>query len=126
MQGAMTPVTASPNKNLAPEKMILLVCNRACSGHQGKRYGICGAHIMILHHPDFVVVLLIMDQWAVITKGRFTMHIVLFQVWSAFCTVHGAHCDLGYSAKRDSGEDASSVEAWGLHSGKEKEKVISK
>lgn len=38
MQGAMTPLTASPNKNLGPEKMILLVCNRACSGHQGKRY----------------------------------------------------------------------------------------
>uniref|UniRef100_A0A4W6C5A5 ubiquitinyl hydrolase 1 n=1 Tax=Lates calcarifer TaxID=8187 RepID=A0A4W6C5A5_LATCA len=38
MQGAMTPVTASPNKNLGPEKIILLVCNRACTGHQGKRY----------------------------------------------------------------------------------------
>lgn len=38
MQGAVTPLTASPNKNLGPEKMILLVCNRACSGHQGKRY----------------------------------------------------------------------------------------
>lgn len=38
MQGAMTPLTASPNKNLGPEKIILLVCNRACSGHQGKRY----------------------------------------------------------------------------------------
>lgn len=34
----MTPVTASPNKNLGPEKIILLVCNRACTGHQGKRY----------------------------------------------------------------------------------------
>lgn len=40
MQGAMTPLTASPNKNLGPEKMILLVCNRACSGHQGKRFGL--------------------------------------------------------------------------------------
>ncbi|AWP19155.1 Ubiquitin carboxyl-terminal hydrolase [Scophthalmus maximus] len=40
MQGAMTPVTASPNKNLGPEKIILLVCNRACSGHQGKRFGL--------------------------------------------------------------------------------------
>jgi len=39
MQGATTPLTASPNKNLGPEKIILLVCNRACSGHQGKRYG---------------------------------------------------------------------------------------
>lgn len=37
MQGAMTPLTSSPNKNMGPEKMILLVCNRACSGHQGKR-----------------------------------------------------------------------------------------
>ncbi|XP_068435657.1 ubiquitin carboxyl-terminal hydrolase 31 [Clinocottus analis] len=40
MQGAMTPLTASPNKNLGPEKIILLVCNRACSGHQGKRFGL--------------------------------------------------------------------------------------
>ncbi|XP_047428308.1 ubiquitin carboxyl-terminal hydrolase 31 isoform X2 [Mugil cephalus] len=40
MQGAMTPVTASPNKNLGPEKIILLVCNRACTGHQGKRFGL--------------------------------------------------------------------------------------
>ncbi|KAM8844568.1 ubiquitin carboxyl-terminal hydrolase 31 [Spinachia spinachia] len=40
MQGAVTPSTASPNKNLGPEKMILLVCNRACSGHQGKRFGL--------------------------------------------------------------------------------------
>ncbi|KAM6905120.1 ubiquitin carboxyl-terminal hydrolase 31 [Xenentodon cancila] len=40
MQGAMTPVTGSPNKNLGPEKMILLVCNRACTGHQGKRFGL--------------------------------------------------------------------------------------
>ncbi|XP_040046295.2 ubiquitin carboxyl-terminal hydrolase 31 [Gasterosteus aculeatus] len=40
MQGAVTPLTASPNKNLGPEKMILLVCNRACSGHQGKRFGL--------------------------------------------------------------------------------------
>lgn len=40
MQGAMTPLTASPNKNLGPEKMILLVCNRACTGHQAKRFGL--------------------------------------------------------------------------------------
>uniref|UniRef100_A0A3Q2TP01 ubiquitinyl hydrolase 1 n=1 Tax=Fundulus heteroclitus TaxID=8078 RepID=A0A3Q2TP01_FUNHE len=36
MQGAMTPVTGSPNKNVGPEKIILLVCNRACTGHQAK------------------------------------------------------------------------------------------
>ncbi|XP_068193252.1 ubiquitin carboxyl-terminal hydrolase 31 [Antennarius striatus] len=40
MQGAMTPLTSSPNKNMGPEKIILLVCNRACSGHQGKRFGL--------------------------------------------------------------------------------------
>ncbi|XP_029692685.1 ubiquitin carboxyl-terminal hydrolase 31 isoform X1 [Takifugu rubripes] len=40
MQGAMTPLSSSPNKNMGPEKMILLVCNRACSGHQGKRFGL--------------------------------------------------------------------------------------
>ncbi|XP_077414609.1 ubiquitin carboxyl-terminal hydrolase 31 isoform X3 [Vanacampus margaritifer] len=39
MQGVLTPVT-SPNKNLAPEKIILLVCNRACTGHQAKRFGL--------------------------------------------------------------------------------------
>lgn len=37
LQGSMTPLTSSPHKNVGPEKMILLVCNRACSGHQGKR-----------------------------------------------------------------------------------------
>ncbi len=46
MQGAMTPLTASPNKNLGPEKIILLVCNRACSGHQGKRY--CSLVVYVL------------------------------------------------------------------------------
>ncbi|KAM3863590.1 ubiquitin carboxyl-terminal hydrolase 31 [Diretmus argenteus] len=40
MQGAMTPVTASPNKNLGGDKVILLVCNRACTGHQGRRFGL--------------------------------------------------------------------------------------
>ncbi|XP_064171394.1 ubiquitin carboxyl-terminal hydrolase 31-like [Anguilla rostrata] len=35
MQGAMLPA----NKNTGSEKMILLVCNRACSGHQGRRFG---------------------------------------------------------------------------------------
>ncbi|KAJ3601539.1 hypothetical protein NHX12_032507 [Muraenolepis orangiensis] len=40
MQGAVTPLSASPNKNLGPEKVILLVCNRACSGHQGRRFGL--------------------------------------------------------------------------------------
>ncbi|KAM4716573.1 ubiquitin carboxyl-terminal hydrolase 31 [Anableps anableps] len=40
MQGAMTPVTGSPNKNTGPEKVILLVCNRACTGHQAKRFGL--------------------------------------------------------------------------------------
>uniref|UniRef100_A0A3P9K8F9 ubiquitinyl hydrolase 1 n=1 Tax=Oryzias latipes TaxID=8090 RepID=A0A3P9K8F9_ORYLA len=40
MQGAMTPVSGSPNKNLGPERIILLVCNRACTGHQAKRFGL--------------------------------------------------------------------------------------
>ncbi|XP_046893796.1 ubiquitin carboxyl-terminal hydrolase 31 [Hypomesus transpacificus] len=40
MQGAVTPVSASPNKNMGVEKMILLVCNRACSGQQGRRFGL--------------------------------------------------------------------------------------
>ncbi|RXN16091.1 ubiquitin carboxyl-terminal hydrolase 31-like isoform X3 [Labeo rohita] len=38
MQGAMNP--ASPNKNTGCEKMILLICNRACTGHQGRRFGL--------------------------------------------------------------------------------------
>ncbi|KAM6957914.1 ubiquitin carboxyl-terminal hydrolase 31 [Aplochiton taeniatus] len=40
MQGAVTPVSASPNKNTGADKIILLVCNRACSGHQGRRFGL--------------------------------------------------------------------------------------
>ncbi|KAJ8344652.1 hypothetical protein SKAU_G00288450 [Synaphobranchus kaupii] len=35
MQGAVLPA----NKNTGSEKIILLVCNRACSGHQGRRFG---------------------------------------------------------------------------------------
>ncbi|XP_026100651.1 ubiquitin carboxyl-terminal hydrolase 31-like isoform X1 [Carassius auratus] len=38
MQGALNP--ASPNKNTGCEKMILLICNRACTGHQGRRFGL--------------------------------------------------------------------------------------
>lgn len=52
MQGAMTPLTASPNKNLGPEKMILLVCNRACSGHQGKRYYIQNIYFLVVPRND--------------------------------------------------------------------------
>ncbi|TSS23697.1 Ubiquitin carboxyl-terminal hydrolase 31 [Bagarius yarrelli] len=37
LQGAVNP--ASPNKNTA-DKMILLICNRACIGHQGRRFGL--------------------------------------------------------------------------------------
>lgn len=35
MQGAVNPT--SPNKNAGADKMILLICNRACIGHQGRR-----------------------------------------------------------------------------------------
>uniref|UniRef100_A0A8C2C6A6 ubiquitinyl hydrolase 1 n=1 Tax=Cyprinus carpio TaxID=7962 RepID=A0A8C2C6A6_CYPCA len=38
MQGALNPAT--PNKNTGCEKMILLICNRACTGHQGRRFGL--------------------------------------------------------------------------------------
>ncbi|XP_051571067.1 ubiquitin carboxyl-terminal hydrolase 31-like [Myxocyprinus asiaticus] len=38
LQGAMNP--ASPNKNTGSDKMILLICNRACTGHQGRRFGL--------------------------------------------------------------------------------------
>ncbi|XP_017563028.1 ubiquitin carboxyl-terminal hydrolase 31 isoform X1 [Pygocentrus nattereri] len=38
MQGAVNP--ASPNKNTGADKMILLICNRACTGHQGRRFGL--------------------------------------------------------------------------------------
>uniref|UniRef100_A0A8B9JAC8 ubiquitinyl hydrolase 1 n=1 Tax=Astyanax mexicanus TaxID=7994 RepID=A0A8B9JAC8_ASTMX len=31
---------ASPNKNAGADKMILLICNRACTGHQGRRFGL--------------------------------------------------------------------------------------
>ncbi|XP_033887061.2 ubiquitin carboxyl-terminal hydrolase 31-like isoform X2 [Acipenser ruthenus] len=38
MHGAVVPVL-SPNKNSGSEKIILLVCNRACMGQQGRRFG---------------------------------------------------------------------------------------
>ncbi|XP_051987376.1 ubiquitin carboxyl-terminal hydrolase 31-like isoform X1 [Xyrauchen texanus] len=38
LQGAINP--ASPNKNSGSEKIILLICNRACTGHQGRRFGL--------------------------------------------------------------------------------------
>ncbi|KAL2101684.1 hypothetical protein ACEWY4_003445 [Coilia grayii] len=38
MQGAGN--STSPNMNTATEKMILLICNRACTGHQGRRFGL--------------------------------------------------------------------------------------
>ncbi|XP_028842935.1 ubiquitin carboxyl-terminal hydrolase 31 isoform X2 [Denticeps clupeoides] len=38
MQGAVNP--ASPNKNTGSDKIILLICNRACTGHQGRRFGL--------------------------------------------------------------------------------------
>ncbi|XP_076865380.1 ubiquitin carboxyl-terminal hydrolase 31 isoform X2 [Brachyhypopomus gauderio] len=38
MQGAVNP--ASPNKNTESDKMILLICNRAFTGHQGRRFGL--------------------------------------------------------------------------------------
>ncbi|XP_033907814.3 ubiquitin carboxyl-terminal hydrolase 31-like isoform X2 [Acipenser ruthenus] len=38
MHGAVMPVL-SPNKNSGSEKIILLVCNRACVGQQGRRFG---------------------------------------------------------------------------------------
>ncbi|XP_064862548.1 ubiquitin carboxyl-terminal hydrolase 31-like [Oncorhynchus nerka] len=40
MQGAVNPATASANKNTGVDKMILLICNRACTGHQGRRFGL--------------------------------------------------------------------------------------
>ncbi|KAJ8399797.1 hypothetical protein AAFF_G00405270 [Aldrovandia affinis] len=38
LQGAVKPVLTT-NKNTGADKIILLVCNRACSGHQGRRFG---------------------------------------------------------------------------------------
>ncbi|XP_041134254.1 ubiquitin carboxyl-terminal hydrolase 31-like isoform X2 [Polyodon spathula] len=38
MHGAVMPVLC-PNKNSRSEKIILLVCNRACMGQQGRRFG---------------------------------------------------------------------------------------
>lgn len=49
---------------------------------------------------------------------------VMFQVWTPVCTVHGAHCDLGRPSERDPGENASSVEARCLHSGRKRNKPL--
>ncbi|XP_066546365.1 ubiquitin carboxyl-terminal hydrolase 31 isoform X2 [Amia ocellicauda] len=56
MQGAMKP-TLMANKNTGNEKVILLVCNRACTGHQGRRFG----------HP-FVLYLERTVTWDVLQK----------------------------------------------------------
>ncbi|XP_071240810.1 ubiquitin carboxyl-terminal hydrolase 31-like [Salvelinus alpinus] len=40
MQGAVNPATPSANKNTGADKMVLLICNRACTGHQGRRFGL--------------------------------------------------------------------------------------
>ncbi|XP_036381713.1 ubiquitin carboxyl-terminal hydrolase 31-like isoform X1 [Megalops cyprinoides] len=56
LQGAVKPVLTT-NKNAGADKIILLVCNRACSGHQGKRFG----------HP-FVLYLERTVTWDVLQK----------------------------------------------------------
>ncbi|XP_069036803.1 ubiquitin carboxyl-terminal hydrolase 31 isoform X1 [Lepisosteus oculatus] len=56
MQGAVKPVLPS-NKNASSDKIILLVCNRACTGHQGRRFG----------HP-FVLYLERTVTWDVLQK----------------------------------------------------------
>ncbi|KAG7459927.1 hypothetical protein MATL_G00215900 [Megalops atlanticus] len=43
MQGAMLPPVT--NKNTGSDKIILLICNRTCYGHQGRRFG----HPFVLH-----------------------------------------------------------------------------
>lgn len=129
MQGAMTPLTASPNKNLGPEKMILLVCNRACSGHQGKRYLALNTSSFLMLPPvkrsRWFLVVSVNDS---IGRIKYSCHEyvwrVIFQVWTAVCTVHGAHCDLGRPSERDPGENASSVEARCLHSGRKRNKPL--
>ncbi|XP_064178473.1 ubiquitin carboxyl-terminal hydrolase 31-like isoform X2 [Anguilla rostrata] len=56
LQGAVKP-TLPTNKNAGADKIILLVCNRACSGHQSRRFG----------HP-FVLYLERTVTWDVLQK----------------------------------------------------------
>ncbi|XP_061088381.1 ubiquitin carboxyl-terminal hydrolase 31 isoform X2 [Conger conger] len=56
LQGAVKPVLTT-NKNAGGDKIILLVCNRACSGHQSRRFG----------HP-FVLYLERTVTWDVLQK----------------------------------------------------------
>ncbi|KAL4624391.1 ubiquitin carboxyl-terminal hydrolase 31 [Arapaima gigas] len=56
IQGAVKPALGS-NKNAGTDKIILLVCNRACTGHQGRRFG----------HP-FVLYLERTVTWDVLQK----------------------------------------------------------
>ncbi|XP_048869453.1 ubiquitin carboxyl-terminal hydrolase 31-like isoform X1 [Brienomyrus brachyistius] len=56
MQGAVKPASGT-NKNVGGDKIILLVCNRACTGHQGRRFG----------HP-FVLYLERTVTWDVLQK----------------------------------------------------------
>ncbi|KAJ8364124.1 hypothetical protein SKAU_G00129550 [Synaphobranchus kaupii] len=56
VQGAVKPALTT-NKNAGTDKIILLVCNRACSGHQSRRFG----------HP-FVLYLERTVTWDVLQK----------------------------------------------------------
>ncbi|KAI1896197.1 hypothetical protein AGOR_G00092330 [Albula goreensis] len=56
LKGAVKPGLTT-NKNAGADKIILLVCNRACSGHQGRRFG----------HP-FVLYLERTVTWDVLQK----------------------------------------------------------
>uniref|UniRef100_A0A8C9S7M6 ubiquitinyl hydrolase 1 n=1 Tax=Scleropages formosus TaxID=113540 RepID=A0A8C9S7M6_SCLFO len=56
IQGAVKPALGT-NKNAGMDKIILLVCNRACTGHQGRRFG----------HP-FVLYLERTVTWDVLQK----------------------------------------------------------
>lgn len=110
MQGAMTPLSGSPNKNVGPERIILLVCNRACTGHQAKRYCYEMYYFMPFCFNQTSHKPMLFDG-----DGNV---LCFHQVRLAFCTLHGAHCDLGCSTKRDPGENAASFKAWRLHSGR--------
>ncbi|KAJ8402467.1 hypothetical protein AAFF_G00365500 [Aldrovandia affinis] len=63
MQGAMLPVLT--NKNTGSDKIILLICNRACTGHQGRRY--CFYHIPRFGHP-FVLYVERAVTWDILQK----------------------------------------------------------
>lgn len=96
----------SPNKNSGQaEKIVLLVCNRACAGQQGRRYWAKNLTFPILNGPEKPTA-----DWTVLFFWN-------LQVWESFHPVFGAHSDVGCTSERDLGENATPFAPWRVCTG---------